>query len=61
MAYKPNEVESYIKTASFPATGTQLAGVATLNNAPSDLIDDLSSLESQEFDSAPAVVEALMQ
>lgn len=61
MSNNPTEVESYIKGANFPATGTQLAGVAALNNAPAELVDALSSFASQEFESAPAVTHALTQ
>lgn len=61
MAYNAADVESSIKGASFPATGTQLAGVAALNNAPLDLLDALRSWESRQFESAGEVTQAVAE
>lgn len=61
MTYQPSDVDTYLKGSTFPATGTQLAGVAALNNAPLDLLDALRTFESRQFESSSEVLQALAE
>ena len=61
MTYQPSEVETYVKGSTFPASGTQLAGVAALNDAPLDLLDALRTFENRQFENSSEVVQALAE
>ena len=45
MAWQVTEVQRYLKGADYPMDGSQLAELARSNDAPDDLVEELSHLD----------------
>lgn len=48
MAWQVTEVQRYLKGADYPMDGSQLAELARSNDAPDDLVQELSRIDRVE-------------
>jgi hypothetical protein len=56
----PIEVQRHLQGAAYPAHTDELVAVAERNDAPGDVIDDLSELGDREFGGPDDVLAALL-
>lgn len=60
MDFNPIDVQKYLKSVSYPASGEDLASAARSNDAPGELVDKLRSFGDEEF-SGPDDVQAALK
>ena len=59
MAASPTEVQRYLKGVDYPATKDDLISTADENEAPDEVIEQLQSVNEEQFDGPEEVMEAL--
>ena len=58
MPFNPIEAQKYLKGVEYPATKEEILSTARENGAPQEMIDDVQSLDQEEFDGPSAVQQA---
>ena len=58
MPFNPIEAQRYLKGVDYPASKEELISTARDNGAPQEMIDDLESVDQDEFDGPSAVQQA---
>jgi uncharacterized protein DUF2795 len=59
MDINPIEVQKHLKGVSYPASREELVEVAERNDAPEEIVDELRSLDAEQFDGPDDVQDAL--
>ena len=58
MPFNPIEAQRYLKGVDYPASKEELISTARDNGAPQEMIDDLESVDQEQFDGPSAVQQA---
>ena len=59
MDVNPIEVQKHLKGVSYPASKDDIVQAAESNGAPQEIVDELRSLDSDQFDGPDKVEKAL--
>jgi hypothetical protein len=59
MASNPSEIQRYLKGVEYPATKDDVISFAEDNDAPDEVIEELQSVNEEQFDGPDEVMEAL--
>jgi hypothetical protein len=59
VASNPSEIQRYLKGVEYPATKDDVISFAEDNDAPDEVIEELQSVNEEQFDGPDEVMEAL--